>query len=245
MTITDWPASERPRERLLARGADALSDAELLALLLRTGSGARDAVQLARDLLASYSSLRALLDAPISELTARPGIGPAKAATLNAWSRSPNGICVRVAARGGLHARRSTCGAICVIGSAQTARSVRRAVPRRAASADRIPRDLLRHDRQRDAFIRARCCAKRWRFNAAAVILVHNHPSGVAEPSVSDVMITERLRQVLQLIDVRVLDHIVVTTERCTYRWRSAACCESGSLWYKARLFFPATADSP
>src|SRR4030095_8412185 len=84
MTITDWPRGERPRERIWARCAHGLSDAELLALLLRTGAGERDAVQLARDLLAGYSSLRALLDAPVDELAQQRGIGPAKAATIAA-----------------------------------------------------------------------------------------------------------------------------------------------------------------
>src|SRR4030095_12733860 len=84
MTIKDWPVGERPRERLLAAGAAGCSDAELLALLLRSGHGARDAVQFARDLLTSYTSLRELLDAPIGELMGRRGMGPTKAATLAA-----------------------------------------------------------------------------------------------------------------------------------------------------------------
>jgi DNA repair protein RadC len=212
MTITDWPRSERPRERLLARGAEGLSDAELLALLLRTGSGARDAVQLARDLLGSYSSLRALLDAPIAELIAQPGIGPAKAATLNA----------SVA----LAERYLACAVVREeVFTASV--DVRRYLRHRLGSRPREVFGALFLDAQhrliafREIFLGTLDCAtvhprevlrETLALNAAAVILVHNHPSGVAEPSVSDIKITERLRQVLQLIDVRVLDHVVVTT---------------------------------
>lgn len=211
MTITEWPASERPRERLLTRGADGLSDAELLALLLRTGSGSRDAVQLARDLLGRYSSLRALLDAPVAELVDLEGIGPAKAATMVAavalaerylacavareevFSASAD---VRRYLRHRLGGRpREVFGAL-FLDAQHRLITFREIFLGTVDSATVHPREVLRETLA---------------LNAAAVIFVHNHPSGVAEPSTSDVKITERLRHLLQLIDVRVLDHIVVS----------------------------------
>jgi DNA repair protein RadC len=211
MSITEWPASERPRERLLTRGADGLSDAELLALLLRTGSGSRDAVQLARDLIGRYGSLRALLDAPVEELVDLEGIGPAKAATMVAavalaerylacavareevFSASAD---VRRYLRHRLGGRpREVFGAL-FLDAQHRLITFREIFLGTVDSATVHPREVLRETLA---------------LNAAAVIFVHNHPSGVAEPSTSDVKITERLRHLLQLIDVRVLDHIVVS----------------------------------
>jgi DNA repair protein RadC len=211
MTITNWPRGERPRERLWARGAHGLSDAELIALLLRTGAGERDAVQLARDLLAGYSSLRALLDAPVDELAQQRGIGPAKAATIAAavalserylacamvreevFGASAD---VRRYLRHRLGGRpREVFGAL-FLDAQHRLIAFRELFQGTVDSATVHPREVLR-----ETLV----------LNAAAVILVHNHPSGVAEPSTSDVRITERLRHALQLIDVRVLDHIVVS----------------------------------
>jgi DNA repair protein RadC len=211
MTITDWPITERPRERLLARGAEGLSDAELLALLLRTGSGGRDAVQLARDLLGNYRSLGALLDAPMAELTRLPGIGPAKAAALVA--------AVALAER----------YLVCAVQREEVFSAsvdVRRYLRHRLGNSPREIFGALFLDAQhrliafRELFLGTLDSAtvhprevlrETLELNAAAVIFVHNHPSGIAEPSSSDVKITERLRHLLQLIDVRVLDHVVVT----------------------------------
>ncbi len=211
MTISEWPTSERPRERLIACGADGLSDAELLALLLRTGSRSRDAVQLARDLLRDYKTLRALLDAPVAELAGRPGVGPAKAAAL--------------AAAVALAERYLACAVVReeVFGASA---DVRRYLRHRLGGRSREVFGALFLDAQhrliafREIFLGTVDSAtvhprevlrETLTLNAAAVIFVHNHPSGVAEPSASDVKITERLRHVLQLIDVRVLDHIVVS----------------------------------
>lgn len=211
MNITEWPSGERPRERLISRGPDGLSDAELLALILRTGNGPRDAVQLARDLLAHFTSLRAVLDAPVEELTLRPGIGPAKAATLVAVVALAERYLACAVMReevfgasadvrrylrhrlGGLP--REVFGAL-FLDAQHRLISFREMFLGTVDSATVHPREVLRETLS---------------LNAAAVIFVHNHPSGVAEPSASDVKITERLRHLLQLIDVRVLDHIVVT----------------------------------
>ncbi|MCX7065871.1 MAG: DNA repair protein RadC [Proteobacteria bacterium] len=211
MTITDWPITERPRERLLARGAEGLSDAELVAVLLRTGSGGRDAVRLARDLLGKYRSLGALLDAPTAELTRLPGIGPAKAAALGAAVALAErylacavqreevfgaSVDVRRYLRHRLGSSpREIFGAL-FLDAQHRLIAFREMFQGTLDSATVHPREVLRETLE---------------LNAAAVIFVHNHPSGVAEPSSSDVKITERLRHLLQLIDVRVLDHVVVT----------------------------------
>jgi DNA repair protein RadC len=211
MTIKHWPRTERPRERLLLGGAASLSDAELLALLLRSGSGARDAVQLGRDLLSEYRSLRGLLDAPPRQLMRLRGVGPTKAASL--------------AAALALAERYLACSLErqAVFGAS---RDVRRYLQQRLGGYPREVFGALFLDTQhrliafREMFLGTIDCAsvhprevvrETLALNAAAVILAHNHPSGIAEPSGSDIKITERLRQALGLIDVRVLDHVVVS----------------------------------
>jgi DNA repair protein RadC len=211
MTIKDWPAAERPRERLLAAGAAGLSDAELLALLLRSGHGACNAVELARDLLTRYRSLRELLDAPIRELMGRPGMGPTKAATLAAavalaerYLASPvqrqevfgASADVRRYLRYRLGGRPREVFAALFLDAQHRLIAFREMFLGTIDSATVHPREVVRETLM---------------LNAAAVIFAHNHPSGVAEPSASDVKITERLRHALQLIDVRVLDHVVVS----------------------------------
>ena len=211
MKIKEWPAGERPRERLLAAGAAGLSDAELLALLLRSGHGACDAVQLARDLLTSYTSLRELLDAPIGELMDRPGMGPTKAATLAAavalaerYLASPvqrsevfgASADVRRYLRFRLGGKPREVFAALFLDAQHRLIAFREMFLGTIDSATVHPREVVRETLM---------------LNAAAVIFAHNHPSGVAEPSASDVRITERLRHALQLIDVRVLDHVVVS----------------------------------
>ena len=210
MRIKHWPRTERPRERLLLAGAGGLSDAELLALLLRSGNGSRDAVQLGRDLLSAYRSLRELLDAPPRQLMRLPGMGPTKAASL--------------AAALALAERYLACPLErqAVFGASS---DVRRYLQQRLGGYPREVFGALFLDNQhrliafREMFLGTIDCAsvhprevvrETLALNAAALILAHNHPSGVAEPSGSDIKITDRLRQALGLIDVRVLDHVVV-----------------------------------
>jgi len=210
MRINDWPTAERPRERLLSDGADALSDAELLAILLRTGTRGCSAPDLARRLLARFDGLRGLLEAPADVLVDQPGLGPAKVAQLQA---------AVALARRHLRARLTR-------GDALTSPDATR----------RFLRAELRH-RPHEAFCallldtRHRVIAFRELFRgtidaahvhprvvvetalaerAAAVIVAHNHPSGVAEPSQADLAITRRLRDALALVDIRLLDHFIV-----------------------------------
>lgn len=210
MAITDWPAAERPREKLLEHGAAVLSDAELLAIFLRTGTRGMTAVDLARDLLNRFGGLRGLLEADRKDFCASHGLGTAKYAQLQA--------ALEISRRHLLATLRR--------GDALTSPdATRRYLAARLRGADReVFACLFLDNRHRvlayeelffgtidGATVHPREVVKRTlALNAAAVILAHNHPSGVAEPSRADEQITRRLREALSLVDVRILDHIVV-----------------------------------
>ncbi len=210
MSIRDWPAAERPRERLLQRGPAALTDAELLAIFLRTGVAGCSAVELARRLLADFGSLRALLEADLPAFSAHLGLGPAKFAQLQA---------VLETARRHLAERRRRDAAL---ESPQAVRDYLKAQLRH--EPHEVFGCLFLDTRHRvlafealfqgsidGASVYPRQVVKRaLAHNAAALILVHNHPSGVAEPSQADRLLTQRLKEALGLIEVRVLDHFVV-----------------------------------
>lgn len=216
MSIAEWPALERPREKLLALGARSLSDAELLAIFLRTGVRGKPVLDLARELLVQFGGIRGLLEAEQDRLTSAPGIGAAKYVQLQAalelterfletsFSRgdaiSDPGMTRRYLKgklRGYVHEvfacmyldnqHRLICYEELFFGTIDGASVHPREVVRR----------VLRH-------------------NAAAVIFAHNHPSGIAEPSQADRRITERLKSALALVDVRVLDHMVVGDQEVT-----------------------------
>lgn len=210
MAISDWPEAERPREKLLARGPQALSDAELLAIFLRTGVKGKTAVDLARELLTQFGSLRALLNADQARFTACKGLGLAKYVQLQAV--------LEMARR---HLRETL-----ERGDAITSPTLTRAFLLRhlrdhpyeifaALFLDTRHRVIRYEELFRGtldgASVYPREVAKRaLDLNAAAVIFAHNHPSGIAEPSACDREITAKLRQALALFDIRVLDHIIV-----------------------------------
>ena len=210
MPITDWPAGERPREKLLERGASALSDAELLAIFLRTGSRGRTAVDLARQLLQELGGLRGLLDAERHTLRAVPGLGDAKLALLAAALEmgrrylaaslhrgdaltSPEDTCRFLSAR--LRGYPHEVFACLFLDNRHRVIQFEELFNGTIDGATVHPREVVR-----------RAIAH----NAAAVILAHNHPSGVAEPSRADQSLTRRLQDALALVDVRVLDHVIV-----------------------------------
>jgi len=207
MAISDWPAAERPRERLMAHGAAVLSDAELLAVILRTGIRGKSAVELGRELLARFHGVAGLFAADLSEVK---GLGPAKRAQFAAAVEL---------------ARRSIEG-----GLRETS----------ALTSPGAVRDFLRMTLGRrphevfvclwlDAQHRVIACEESFRgtltqtsvypreivkaglkANAAAVIFAHNHPSGAAQPSRADELLTRNLKDALALVDIKVLDHFVV-----------------------------------
>jgi len=210
MSIRDWPAAERPREKLLEQGSGSLSDAELLAIFLRTGVSGKSAVDLARHLLNQFGSLRALLEADLGAFSEQLGLGPAKFAQLQA---------------------------VLEMGRRHLAERMRQ---KTALENPQVVRDylkaMLRHEPHEvfgclfldskhqvltfetlfrgsidNTAVHPREVVKRsLANNAAAVILCHNHPSGNSDPSQADRLLTKCLQKALELVDVRVLDHFIV-----------------------------------
>lgn len=210
MSIRDWPDSERPREKLLAQGAAALSDAELLALFLGSGRRGECAVGLGRALLQRHGSLRALLDLPADRLRESPGLGPARSAVLKAALELGVRHLAAALERGAaltepraagryfsqrLRAQPHEVFAVLFLDNRHRAIAFEEMFRGTIDGAQVHPREVVR-----------RCLAH----NAAAVMFGHNHPSGVAEPSAADRAITRRLVDALALVEVRVLDHFVI-----------------------------------
>ncbi|HHH40039.1 MAG TPA: JAB domain-containing protein [Sedimenticola sp.] len=210
MGINDWPAQERPREKLLQRGPSALTDAELLAIFLRTGVTGSSAVDLARHLLSEYGGLRPLLTAERQRFCASRGLGEAKYAQLQAVMEM---------------ARRQLRESLSRIDTLSNPKQTRQYLQTQLAGhPHEVFACLFLDNRHRvieyeelfrgtidGASVHPREIVRRTLLhNAAALILAHNHPSGVAEPSPADRAITQRIKEALALIDVRVLDHIIV-----------------------------------
>jgi len=210
MAITDWPINERPREKLLMQGAASLSDAELLAIFLRTGVHGSSAVELARSLLQSFGGLRQLLEASEVSFCAAKGLGPAKYSQLQAVLEMNRRHLAQELEQGSVmdnpgsvseylisqlrHLKREVFACLlldnkhCVLGFEILFQGS-------ISSAQVHPREVLKTALS---------------YNAAAIILAHNHPSGIAEPSMADRQITERLINALALIEVNVIDHIII-----------------------------------
>lgn len=210
MSIKDWPASDRPREKLLAQGATSLSDAELLAIFLRTGAAGMSAVELARKAQAHFGGIRNLLTASESQFSSHVGLGPAKFTQLQAALEL---------------ARRHLLETLTREVNFDSAQSVRTYLKLELRDQNReIFHALFLDGRHRlicaeslffgtinSATVHVREVVKRGlELNAAALIIAHNHPSGVAEPSQADIRLTERLKEALALVDIRLLDHFVV-----------------------------------
>ncbi|WP_434149574.1 RadC family protein [Methylocaldum gracile subsp. desertum] len=210
MPITDWPDDERPREKLLQKGPLALSDAELLAIFLRTGVKGKTAVDLSRELLNEFGSLRALLESDFERFSRSRGLGTAKYAQLQAV--------LEMARR---HLKETLRRGSALTSPDLTRRYLAaqlRSHPHEVFAAlflDNQHRiiefeELFRGTIDGASVYPREVVKKALSFNAAAVIFAHNHPSGIAEPSEADKHITQRLKQALSLIDIRVLDHFIV-----------------------------------
>ncbi|MBU1192125.1 MAG: DNA repair protein RadC [Gammaproteobacteria bacterium] len=210
MSIRHWPAAERPREKLLQRGAESLSDAELLAIFLRTGTAGRNAIELGRDLLEQHGGLRAWLDLPPARLKACRGLGPATIALLMAALELGRRYLLADLQRGDALANPDS--------TRRFLQSRLRGYPHEVFAClfldNRhrvIEYEALFRGTIDGASVHPREVVKTaLAHNAAAVILAHNHPSGVAEPSQADLHLTRRLREALGLVDIRVLDHLVI-----------------------------------
>ena len=210
MAITDWPEDERPRERLLAQGAAVLSDAELLAIFLRVGVKGKSAVDLARQLVQHFGSLNRLFAASQDALSSIHGMGPAKYVQLQAVLEM---------------SRRALAEEMKQVSTLSTPGAVRDYLRLHLAglphevffvlwldSQNRliVAEELFRGTLTQTSVYPREIVKKALAHNAAAVVLAHNHPSGVAEPSSADVFLTRELRQALALVDVKVLDHFIV-----------------------------------
>ena len=210
MSIRDWPAAERPREKLLQHGSSSLSDAELLAIFLRTGVSGKSAVDLARHLLTEFGSLRALLEADLRAFCRQLGLGPAKFSQLQAvLEMSRRHLAERL--------RRDS-----ALESPQAVRDYLKSLLRHEphevfgclfldSKHRMLAFEILFRGSIDSASVYPRQVVKRaLAHNAAAVIFFHNHPSGITEPSQADRTLTKRLTQALDLIEVRVLDHFII-----------------------------------
>lgn len=210
MAITDWPAAERPREKLLLTGAEALSDAELLAIFLRIGCAGKSAVDLARDLLVTYGGLRPLLEATQEDFCRGQGLGTAKYAQLQAVLEmakrhlsaslqerdlltSPTLVRQYLSTR--LRHQQREVFAILFLDSQNRLLAYDELFYGTLDAASVYPREVVKATLAH---------------NAASLILAHNHPSGLTEPSDADIRLTDRLQKALTLIDVRILDHMIV-----------------------------------
>jgi len=210
MSIQDWPEGDRPREKLLAQGAAILSDAELLAIFLRTGIKGKTAVDLARDLLTEFGSLRTLLQADCENFTRAKGLGTAKYAQLQAVLEMARRHTFEELDRGDVltspEATRAYLSlqlrhyqhevfACLFLDNQHHILEFEELFRGTIDSASVYPREVVK---------------KALAHNAAAVIFAHNHPSGISEPSQADKLITDKLKQGLALIDIRVLDHFII-----------------------------------
>ena len=207
MGIADWPASERPRERLLANGAATLSDAELVAVLLRTGVRGKSAVDLARELLDRFKGLRGLFG---SNLAGVRGLGSAKRAQFEAVLELARRSVKEDLAQG---AALTSPGAVrdylrLALGTRPHEVFVclwLDAQHRVVCAQEAFKGTLTQTSVYPREIVKAALAA-----NAAAVIFAHNHPSGVAQPSQADELLTRNLREALALVEVKVLDHFIV-----------------------------------
>jgi len=213
MGITQWPAHERPREKLLARGPRALSDAELLAIFLRTGVRGTSAVDLGRELLARCGSLSGVFGADPRTLTAVPGLGAAKCAQLQAAFELARRALGESIAAGDALSSPATVRDYLRLSLGSRGHEVFLAVLLDAQNRVIAEEELFRGTLTQTSVYPREVVKCALRHNAAAVIFAHNHPSGVAEPSQADRILTETLRRSLALVDVRVLDHFVVGRE--------------------------------
>jgi len=210
MAINDWPEDDRPREKLLAKGPGSLSDAELLAIFLRTGTKGKSAVDLARALLAKFGSLAGLHGASREAFCSVPGLGSAKYAQLQAATELTRRALV-AEMKSGINLSSPTAVRDFLRLSIQN-RQVEVFVGLFLDAQNRViaVEELFSGTLSQTSVFPREVVRKALHYNAAGVIFAHNHPSGVAEPSHADEILTQALKEALALIAVRVLDHFVV-----------------------------------
>lgn len=210
MAIKDWPQSERPRERLLTQGAAALSDAELLAIFLRVGVTGRSALDLAGDLLQQFKGINALFASSVAEFTRIKGLGEAKYVQLMAAHELARRALVEQLQREELLNSPGRVRDYLKLHLGHRPHEVFMALFLDAQNRLIAAEELFRGTLTQTSVYPREVVKRSLHHNAAAVVFAHNHPSGVAEPSQADELLTRALTQALQLVDVRVLDHLIV-----------------------------------
>jgi DNA repair protein RadC len=227
MSIHDWPEQDRPRERLLIHGADQLTDSELLAILIQSGTVSKSSVDCARELITTFGNLRGVIDASMEQLCDQPGIGAAKFALIQAAAHL---------GRRYLQQEKLLKG---VITSAEQAKDYFSCTLSHKkteciaflylnASSEIIAYEEPFEGGTGHVSIDYRACVKQaLQFDASAMIMAHNHPSGLAKPSQSDIDCTEQLIKALQLVDVALIDHIIIAKNKA-FSMRSEGFIRSG-----------------
>ena len=210
MRITDWPANERPRERLLTLGVGVLSDAELLAIFLRTGVAGSSAVELARPLLQDLGGLAGLLAADNQQHGACRGIGQATVALLRAALELARRALADELTRGDTLANPAQVAGFLQLWLRDRPFEVFAALFLDARNRLIVAEELFRGTLTQTAVYPREVVRRALAVNAAGIILAHNHPSGAAEPSAADQTLTQALRAACALVDVRVLDPVIV-----------------------------------
>jgi DNA repair protein RadC len=210
MAINDWPEGERPREKLVSKGARALSEAELLAIVLRTGVSGKSAVDLGRELLQQHGNLSSLFASDLERLLRTKGLGYAKAVQLQAVIELARRA-LEEQLKPGLNlsspkAVRDFLRLALLRQDKEVFLGIFLDAQNRVLATEHLSEGTLT---QTSVFPRE-VVRRALHHNAAALIFAHNHPSGLAEPSRADEMLTQALKQALTLIDVKVLDHFIV-----------------------------------
>ena len=210
MNLRAWPIPDRPREKLLRHGPEALTDAELLAVLLRTGDAHRNALELAQALLKRFRSLSALLTAPMGEVCSERGLGPARYASVRAGCElARRSLREQAEQRDALRSPQAVRDFL-RLSLQQRPVEVFMGVFLDAQNRVIIAEELFRDTLTQTSVYPREVVKRALHHNCAAVILAHNHPSGLAEPSEADRVLTAALRESLALVDIRVLDHFGV-----------------------------------
>lgn len=214
-SVKHWPSHERPRERLIHCGPSALSDAELLAILLRTGVKGCSVVELSRNLLNEAGGIRELLMLPVKDFVALHGMGLAKYAQLQAASELGKRVL-----------KQSIQKEIVLTGSEQTKDYLRLQLRDKPYEVFAVMfldarhqliafKELFRGTINGASVSIREVIKEAMQYNAASLIVAHNHPSGIADPSAADKHLTQSLSEALSLVDVKLLDHIIVGESEC------------------------------
>ncbi|QLG87221.1 DNA repair protein RadC [Chitinibacter bivalviorum] len=214
MSITDWPSCERPREKLLQHGAISLSDAELLAIFLRVGLPGKNAVDLARELLVHFGSLENLFAAKLADFELINGIGEAKYAQMQAvLEMSRRALTEQLKARDSFENPAAVRDFLRMrlrgIGHEEF-HALYLDTGYRLIAAETVFKGTLNETRVYPRELARQAIAH----NAAAIIVAHNHPSGSAEPSSADLLLTRQLQHGLELLDIKLLDHFIVAAHQ-------------------------------